>query len=177
MHVSPSNHQIAGITGVERNITASIDDVSAEANTLNAAGITTIFNSYGTGMRTWGNRTAAFPSSTTTRDVFMAVQMTASVIDESIRYAMLQFIDKPADQAWIDSVVETVNQFLRTLVGRGSLVDGKCWFDTAKNSTTEIAAGHFTFSYSFASPTPGERLTFESHFDINLYKSLKYWDK
>lgn len=172
MHVSPSNHQISGITGVERNITASIDDTDAEANTLNAAGITTIFNSYGTGMRTWGNRTAAYPSSTTTRDVFMAVQMTASVIDESIRYAMLQFIDKPADQAWIDSVVETVNQFLRTLVGRGSLVDGKCWFDPAKNPTVEIAAGHFTFSYSFASPTPGERLTFESHFDINLYKSL-----
>lgn len=173
MHVSPSNHQIGGITGVERNITASIDDATAETNLLNGAGIVTIFNSYGTGYRSWGNRTAAYPSSTITRDVFLPVQMTASVIDESIRYAMLQFIDKPADQAWIDSVVETVNLFLRGLVGRGSLIDGKCWFDLAKNSTVEIAAGHFTFSYSFASPTPGERMTFESFFDINLFKALK----
>jgi phage tail sheath protein FI len=173
MHVSPSNHQLNGITGVERNISASIDDPNSETNLLNGAGITTIFNTYGSGMRAWGNRSAAYPASTSTRDVFMAVQMTASVIDESIRYAMLQFLDKPADQAWIDSVVETVNQFLRTLVGRGSLIDGLCWFDLAKNSTVEMAAGHFTFSYSFASPTPGERMTFESFYDINLFKSLK----
>ena len=173
MHVSPSNHQITGITGVERNITASIDDTTAETNLLNAAGIVTMFNSFGTGYRAWGNRSAAYPSTTVTRDVFLPVQMTASVIDESIRYAMLQFIDRPADQAWIDSVVETVNLFLRTLVSRGSLIDELCWFDLAKNSVVEIAAGHFTFSYSFASPTPGERMTFESFYDINLFKSLK----
>jgi phage tail sheath protein FI len=173
MHVSPSNHQINGITGVERNISASVDDPNAETNLLNAAGITTQFNAFGTGIRAWGNRSAAYPSSTSTRDVFLPVQMTASVIDESIRYSMLQFIDKPADQAWIDSVVESVNLFLRTLVSRGSLIDGLCWFDLAKNPTVEIAAGHFTFSYSFASPTPGERMTFESFYDINLFKSLK----
>jgi len=173
VHVSPSNHQIGGITGVERDITASIDDSTAETNLLNAAGIVTVFNSFGTGYRAWGNRSAAYPTSTETRDVFFAIQMTASVIDESIRYAMLQFLDRPADQAWIDSVVETVNLFLRTLVGRGSIVDGTCWFDLAKNPTVEIAAGHFTFSYDFAVPTPGERMTFESFHNINLYKSLK----
>lgn len=172
-HVSPSNHEILGITGVERNISASVDDATADTNTLNAAGIITYFSSFGTGYRVWGNRSAAYPSSTLTRDVFLACQMTASVLDESIRYAMLQFIDKPVDQAWIDSVRESVNGFIRTLVGRGALIDGNCIFDPAKNTAEEMAAGHYTFSYSFASPVPGERLTFESTYDINLLKNLK----
>lgn len=172
-HVSPSNHQIQGITGVELDITASIDDSTAETNTLNAAGITTVFSSFGTGYRTWGNRSAAYPSSTLTRDVFMACQMTASVLDESIRYAMLQFLDKPVDQAWIDSVTESVNGFIRSLIQRGALIDGKCIFDVNENSVENMAAGHYTFSYSFASPVPGERLTFKSTYDINLLKSLK----
>ena len=172
-HVSPSNHQLLGITGVELDITASIDDSTSESNTLNAAGITTVFSSFGTGYLAWGNRSAAYPSSTLTRDVFMACQMTASVLDESIRYAMLQFIDKPVNQAWIDSVTESVNAFIRSLVGRGALIDGKCIFDVNQNTVEEMAAGHYTFSYSFASPVPGERLTFNSTYDINLLKSLK----
>ncbi|TRZ71712.1 MAG: phage tail sheath family protein [Bacteroidetes bacterium] len=172
-HVSPSNHQIQGITGIERNITAMIDDPDCEANTLNAAGIITLFGAYGTGIRTWGNRSAAYPSSTLTRDVFIPCQMTASILDESIRWAMLQFIDKPVDNAWIDSVRESVNGFIRTLVGRGALIDGVCIYDPADNPTSETGAGHYTFSYSFAAPTPGERITFKSTFDINLLKNLK----
>jgi len=172
-HVSPSNHQILGITGVELDITASVDDATAETNTLNAAGIVTVFSNFGSGYRTWGNRSAAYPSSTLTRDVFLACQMTASVLDESIRYAMLQFLDKPVDQAWIDSVVESVNGFIRGLIQRGALIDGKCFFDVNSNTVEEMAAGHYTFSYSFASPVPGERITFNSAFDINLLKSLK----
>ena len=171
--VSPSNHQIQGITGVEVDLSASIDDANCDVNTLNAAGIITIFNTYGTGIRSWGNSTSAYPSSTLPRDRFMAVRMASNVLDESIRWSMLQFIDKPVDQAWIDSVCESVNSFIRTLIGIGALVDGKCLFDISKNPTVEMAAGHYTFSYSFASPTPGERVTFESTYDINLLKTLK----
>lgn len=172
-HVSPSNHQIYGITGVETDITASIDDATAETNTLNEVGITTVFSAFGTGYRSWGNRSAAYPSDTSPRNSFIACQMAASVLDESIRYAMLQFIDKPVDQAWIDSVTESVNSFIRSLVQRGALIDGKCIFDLNANTTEEMAAGHYTFSYSFASPIPAERVTFNSTFDINLLKNLK----
>jgi len=178
-HVSPSNHQIQGLAAaagnsvVETNISASLDDATAESQTLNAVGITTVFNSYGTGVRTWGNRSAAYPTNTATRDSFYPVQMAGIVLDESVRYAMLQFIDKPVNQAWIDSVCESVNSFIRTLVGRGALIDGKCIFDVNDNDPTEMGAGHYTFSYSFASPVPGERITFKSTYDINLLKNLK----
>ena len=72
----------------------------------------------------------------------------------------------------IDSICETVNQFIRTLIGRGALIDGKCSFNSEKNPTTEIANGHLTFDIEFMPPTPAERITFESFINIELLKSL-----
>ncbi len=169
---SPSNKEIKGIVGAERDITAGISDVTSDANLLNEKGITTIFNSFGTGIRTWGNRSAAFPTSTFP-DNFLSVRRTADVLQESVEQASLQFIDKPANQALIDSIRETVNGFIRVLVGRGALVDGKCIFDRNKNTNEEIAAGHLVFDIEFMPPTPAERITFNSFIDLNLLKVLQ----
>lgn len=170
-HWSPSNTEIQGIVGVERQLTSMINDPTSEVNTLNEAGVVTVFNSYGSGLRTWGNRTAAYPSSTHSTN-FINVRRTADILHESVEYAMLQFIDFPIDNGLIDSICETVNQFIRTLIGRGALIDGKCSFNSEKNPTTEIANGHLTFDIEFMPPTPAERITFESFINIELLKSL-----
>ena len=170
-HWSPSNTEIQGIVGVERQLTSMINDPTSEVNTLNEAGVVTVFNSYGSGLRTWGNRTAAYPSSTHPTN-FINVRRTADILHESVEYAMLQFIDFPIDNGLIDSICETVNQFIRTLIGRGALIDGKCSFNSEKNPTTEIANGHLTFDIEFMPPTPSERITFESFINIELLKSL-----
>jgi len=169
--VSPSNKEVKGIVGVERTITAAVNDASTEANLLNEKGITTIFNSFGSGIRSWGNRTAAFPT-ITTPDNFLSVKRTEDIIHESLEYAMLQFIDRPLNQATIDSIRESVNAFLRTLIGRGAIVDGICAYDKAKNPTVQLAAGQVVFDISFMPPTPAERITFESFIDINLLRNL-----
>jgi len=168
---SPSNTEIKGIVGMELPITALINDSTTEANALNEAGIVTVFNSFGTGYRAWGNRSAAFPSSTAPGN-FISVQRTADVIHESVEYAMLQFIDYPINDALIDAITESVNAFIRTLIGRGALIDGRCLYDPAKNPPTEIAAGHLTFDIEFMPPTPAERITFESYINIDLLKNL-----
>lgn len=170
-HWSPSNTEIQGIVGVEKYLTSMINDPSSEVNTLNEAGIVTIFNSYGSGFRTWGNRSAAYPSSTHPTN-FINVRRTADILHESVEYSMLQFIDFPIDNGLIDSICETVNQFIRTLIGRGALIDGKCTFNADKNPTTEIANGHLLFDIEFMPPTPAERITFESFINIELLKSL-----
>lgn len=168
---SPSNREIKGIVGVERTISWAVNDAQTNANLLNEKGIVTVAMGYGTGIRTWGNRSAAFPTSTSPNN-FIAVQRTADVLHESLELAMLQFIDQPINKAVIDSIMETVNAFMRTLIGRGALVDGSCTFDAAKNPPTELAAGHLTFDLNFMPPTPAERITFESFIDINLLKAL-----
>lgn len=170
-HWSPSNTEIQGIVGSEKQLTSMINDPNSEVNTLNEAGVVTIFNSYGSGFRTWGNRSAAYPSSTHSTN-FINVRRTADILHESVEYSMLQFIDFPIDNGLIDSICETVNQFIRTLIGRGALIDGKCTFNQDKNPTTELANGHLLFDIEFMPPTPAERITFESFIDIELLKSL-----
>lgn len=164
---SPSNKEIAGVTGAEVKLSAAVNDPQTDVNALNEAGIVTIFNSFGSGFRTWGNRSAAFPTSTAPSN-FIAVQRTADIIHESLELAMLQFIDQPITQATIDAIRETGNQFLRTLISRGAIVDGVVTFDPAKNPSTELAAGHLTFDVEFMPPTPAERITFESFLNIEL---------
>ncbi len=168
---SPSNREIKGIVGTERTLTAMINDPTSETNQLNAVGIVVVFNSFGTGFRIWGNRTAAYPSSTAPT-VFIPVRRTADVIEESIEYFSAQFMDYPINQALIDSIVESVNRFGRSLVGKGALIDFKCWYDPAANPDTEVSAGHLTFNYNFMPPPPAERITFESYVDITMLSSL-----
>jgi phage tail sheath protein FI len=169
-HWSPSNTEINGIIGLEKQLTSMINDPNSEVNTLNEAGILTIFNSYGSGFRTWGNRSAAYPASTHPTN-FINVRRTADILHESVEYSMLQFIDYPIDNGLIDSICETVNAFIRTLIGRGALIDGKCTFNQDRNPVTEIANGHLLFDIEFMPPTPAERITFESFIDIELLKS------
>jgi uncharacterized protein len=169
--VSSSNHEIKGILGTERPISAAINDATTDANLLNEKGITTIFNSFGTGLRLWGNRSAAFPTSGAPSN-FECVQRTMDIMHESIELAMLAYVDKPIIQATIDSVRASVNAFIRTLISRGALVDGECTYDPALNSTTELAAGHIIFSIDAMPPPAMERITFNSFIDINLLKSL-----
>ncbi len=170
-HWSPSNTEINGIVGVEKQLTSMLNDPTSEVNTLNEAGIVTIFNSSGSGYRTWGNRSAAYPSSTSVTN-FINIRRTADIIHESVEYSMLQFIDFPIDNGLIDSITESVNAFIRSLIGRGALIDGKCSYNPNKNPVTQIADGHLVFDIEFMPPTPAERISFESFIDIELLKSL-----
>lgn len=168
---SPSNTEIQGITGMEVLLTAGINDANSECNLLNEVGITTIFNAYATGLRTWGNRSAAWPSVTGPKQ-FINIRRVADVIAESIECSMLQFLDRPITNAFIDAITESVNSFMRTLVARGAILDGRCWYDKSLNEATELAAGHIVFSYDFMPPPPAERITFESHVNIAYLSQL-----
>ncbi|WJV52752.1 phage tail sheath subtilisin-like domain-containing protein [Prodigiosinella aquatilis] len=168
---SSSNQEIQGITGVERQLSAMIDDPSCEVNLLNEQGITTVFNSYGTGLRLWGNRSAAWPTVTHMKN-FENVRRTADVINESIRYFSLQYIDMPITQALIDSLTESVNAYGRKLIGDGALLGFKCWYDSTRNEETELSSGHLLLSYKFTPPPPLERLTFETEITSEYLANL-----
>jgi len=170
--VSPSNHEIFGILGPEYVVTASVNDAQTEANQLNSVGITTIFAGFGTGTRTWGNRSASYPTNTAQKN-FIPIRRMADVVHESLEQASLQFIDKPLTQALIDAIRDTGNGFFKTLIGRGACMPGsKVVYNTEDNSAEELAAGHVTFELIFAGPSPAERITFKSYIDINLLAQL-----
>ena len=169
---SPSNTEIKGIVGLERNLSAMIDDPNSEVNLLNEAGIVTVFNSFGSGMRVWGNRSAAWPVLTHMKN-FIPVRRTGDIINESIRYFSLQYMDRPIEQALIDALVESVNGYGRKLIGDGAVLGFKAWYDPARNTKTELAAGHVLISYKYTPPPPMERLTFETEITDEYLATLK----
>jgi len=169
---SSSNQELLGVTGVERQLSAMIDDPQSEVNLLNEVGITTVFSSFGTGLRLWGNRTAAWPTVTHMRN-FENVRRTGDVINESIRYFSLQYMDMPLNQALIDALVESVNSYGRKLIGDGALLGFKAWFDPSRNEETELAAGHLLVSYKYTVPPPMERLTYETEITSEYLVNLK----
>lgn len=158
---SSSNQELVGVIGLERPLTARVDDPNSEVNLLNENGVTTVFNSFGTGLRLWGNRTAAWPTVTHMRN-FENVRRTKDVADESIRYSSLQFVDMPITNSLIDSLTETVNQFFRKLIGDEALLGGECWYDPSRNPQTAIELGHLLINYKLTVPVPFERGTFET---------------
>lgn len=168
---SASNTELLGITGMERPIDAMINDPNSEANLLNGAGIITLFNSFGTGIRLWGNRSAAYPSSTSPKN-FLCVRRVADIIAESLEYFSLQFQDWPLSNALIDSIMESGEGFLRKLKGDGAIIDGKIWFDAKDNLPTELAAGKLVLNYDFMPSPPMERLTYKAAININYLKQL-----
>jgi len=169
---SSSNQEMVGVVGVERSLSAMIDDPQSEVNVLNEQGITTVFSSYGSGFRLWGNRTAAWPLVSHMRN-FENVRRTGDVINESIRYFSQQFIDRPINQALIDALVESVNGYGRKLMGDGALLGFKAWFDSARNPEGELANGHLLISYKYTVPPPLERLSFETEMTAEYLVTLK----
>jgi phage tail sheath protein FI len=169
---SPSNMQLKGVTGVERPISANLSDSNTDTNLLNAAGIVTVFNSFATGFRSWGNRNAAYPTSTAA-DQFINLLRTFDVVHESLEQSAIQFSDRPGTPALVADIRESGNAFVRRLIGRGALTEGsKVVFDSQDNTVEGMAAGNYVFRIIKMGPTPAERITYKSIIDISLLKSV-----
>ncbi|HFC8518910.1 TPA: phage tail sheath family protein [Neisseria weaveri] len=152
---SISNHELLGVTGTEIGLTARADDPQSETNRLNEKGITTVFNSYGTGYRLWGNRLACFPTVSHIKN-FEVAQRTGDIIDESIRRASLQYVDRPIDDALIDSLVETVRTYLGTLP---SIVGFEVGLDYDYDLPDAFSKGQVPIKYDYTPKLPAERIT------------------
>lgn len=168
---SGSNIELQGITGVERPIEFSLNDPNCEANLLNEAGIITVANSFGTGIRAWGNRSAAWPTVTHQKN-FINVRRTADIIGESLELATLQFLDQPLDNARIDDILETGRRFLRHQVANGAIQDGNVWLDPELNTAETLSSGHLLPSYDFAPYSPLERVSYQARINTEYLRQL-----
>lgn len=155
---STSNKELKGVIGMEIPLTARVDDKQSETNLLNAVGITTIFNSFGTGFRLWGNRSSNFPTVTHISN-FEVASRTGDIIDESIRQAELQYIDLPIDDALLDSFIETLDTFLRS---QKSLVGYSVGLDHEYDLVDAFSRGQIPLIYDYTPKIPGERISNKS---------------
>jgi phage tail sheath protein FI len=168
---SPSNTPLTGPLGADVSLYSSAFDAASDTNNLNAAGIVTVFNAFGLGLRVWGNRSAAYPS-TTAPDQFIPIRRTMDVLEESLELFALQFLDGPITNALITAIVASANGFVKTLVQRGALVGGSVSYDPGDNPAQQIANGQLVFRVDVMPPPPAERLTFQTTIDITLLNQL-----
>ncbi|MDI3319989.1 phage tail sheath family protein [Pinibacter soli] len=170
---SPSNKEISNASGSERVIEWAINDANCEANQLNAVGIVTLAAGFGTGIRTWGNRNAAFPTDTTIKN-FINIRRTDDMVVESMEIASLPYIDLPLDQAQIDNIREAGNTFMRTQIQRKAVLPGsRVEYNPEDNSSADLAAGKLTLTRIYMVPPPTERITFKDVLDTSLLNQFK----
>ncbi|MFG1409511.1 phage tail sheath subtilisin-like domain-containing protein [Xanthobacter sp. VTT E-85241] len=165
-HFSPSNHEMADVRGVERDISFYPGDYSSDTNALNEVGITTVMNMFASGFRTWGNRTLAFPTSIDQKN-FVYVRRIFDMVHESILYYTLQRTDRPGTLAFLSAVEEDVNLFLRAKEGEGVLYGGAFRFNRTKTTSRTVADGQFYYTLKMAPVGITERLTVESVLDLS----------
>lgn len=169
---SLSNKEIQGIVGVERELTTSFDDPLSQNQILNSRGVLTYLQVEGGGLRTWGNRSAAFPN-VTTPDNFLVVQRVRDIIAKGIRRASLQFIDLPINRGLIDAIRTSILAYLSEKTVQGALLPGsQCLFLPGDNPPTAIAKGQLTFTTVIFPPPPLERIIDKQVLDISLAADL-----
>lgn len=169
---STSNHSL-NCEGVEVPIEFQLNDPNSETNLLNGAGITTIANTFGTGILTWGNRNSAYPSINGQKS-FSNIIRTFDIVQESMELAAMPYNDKGITQALIDVMREEGNAFIRTLIQRGALpVGSKVAYNPDDNSAEELSNGHVVFQIIDAGIPPAERITFKHYVDITLVANIK----
>lgn len=165
---SPSNEYIYGISGLAIQMSGSAVNADTDVNDLNLLGITTIL-AEGQGFKVWGNRNAAFPS-TTTPDNFIAVYRTGWIIGRSLQKTAIQYVDKRINQVLVDQIRQTGNNYINKLIGDGDLLDGsEVEYDALSSNW---AAGKLEFLVRIAPPTPGELITFNIGLDLSIYANL-----
>lgn len=160
--VSPSNHEILGITGTSRGIDFTLGDSNCRANLLNERDVSVTIRQ--DGFKLWGNRTCSSDQNW----AFLSVVRTADMINESLLRAHLWAVDRGITRTYYEDVVNGVKAYLSRLEVQGAIIGGTAWADKAFNKPEDIQAGRATFSFDFTPPFPAERVTFRSQM-VNNY--------
>lgn len=150
---TPSNQQIRGISGTEIPIGFSIDGATSDAANLNGQAVATIVPHQG-GFRLWGSRA---PTSNT-KYRFLSVARTRDIIQEALLRSHSWAVDRNITATYLEEVAESVNAFLRGLVGQGAIRSGECKPDAGLNTATARAAGQVYFNIAFQPYWPAEQV-------------------
>ena len=156
-HKTLSNVPVVGVTGLTKDIQFDLQDEDADANVLNAAGVTTLVRINGE-LRFWGNRTCAAIDSDFS---FESATRTAQVLADSIVAGMIWAMDKPLLPSLARDIVEQINAAFRKLKQGGFILGAEATFDPARNPSGQLTAGKLTISYRYTPVPPLEYLGLE----------------
>lgn len=142
-----------------------------EANYLNGQGVFTALNFIG-GWKTWGNRTAAYPGVTDVKDSFIPIRRMFDWVANTLILTYWQKIDDPMNKRLIDTVVESANIWLNSLVAIGALLGGRVQVLKDENPVTDLMDGKIHFHLYMTPPSPAREIQFIQEYDVNYVTSF-----
>lgn len=170
-HHSPSNREIKGVVGLETPINFYPSDYQNDTNFLNEAGIVTAMRSFATGFRTFGNRSAAFPTSNHVEN-FIHARRILDMAHETIIFYVMNYIDQLGSRHMIEACEDGVNGWLREKSGGTdpAFYGGTFRFDLEKNTSAQVADGKFHYILKTHPVSVMERLTTHSYVDTSFIR-------
>lgn len=161
-NISPSNKSL----GITATVLADGTEVlldQEQANTVNGYGVLTAVNF--NGYKSWGNNTAAYPSTTDPKDRWFAVRRFFSWWGNSFILTYFQKVDAPANYRLIESIVDSENIRGNSYQARGYCAEAKIVFLESENPTADILNGAIRFHMYLAPYTPAENIELVLEFD------------
>jgi len=141
-----------------------------KANYLNANGITTAFNF--NGWRLWGNRSAAYPGNTDPKDSMISNRRMLAWYGNRLVLTYFQKVDEPINNRLIQTIVNSEQIFLNSLVAAGALLGGRIEFLEDENAITNVMDGMIKFHVSLGLAGPAENIEFILEYDPAYIQAL-----
>lgn len=160
----PSNKACGATAVVLQDGTEVVLDQD-QANTVNSYGVSTALNL--NGFKTWGNNTAAYPSTTDPKDRWIGCRRFFTWAGNSFILTYFQKVDDPMNKRLIENIVDSANIAGNGYVARGYCAAYRVEYLEEENPATDILNGKITFHLYLAPYTPAEDIEAILEFDTD----------
>ncbi len=168
-YASPSNHAIK----IDRLCTAEGVTILLslqQANYLNTQGIVTGLN-FMSSYKLWGNYTGCYPQNTDVKDYFIPVSRMFDWVANSVIRTYWSQLDKPMTRRFVDSILDSVNIWMNSLVGSGYLLGGRVELIDSENPDINLMQGIIKFHVYMTPPSPAQEIDFVLEYDVSYVSS------
>ena len=162
---SPSNKDLRITATVLADGTEVVLDQQQANDMLNANGITTAINM--NGFKSWGNKTAAYPSTTDPKDMWFSVRRFFDWDGNNFIRTYFQKVDKPGNKRLIRSIVDSQNIVGNGYVARDYCAGYRMEFLESENPATNLINGHLTVHTFMAPYIPAEYIENIREYDVD----------
>lgn len=166
---SPSNKDLRITATVLADGTEVVLDQQQANDVLNANGITTAINM--NGFKSWGNSTAAYPSTTDPKDRWFAVRRFFDWDGNNFIRTYFQKVDKPGNKRLIRSIVDSQNIVGNGYVARDYCAGYRVEFLESENPATNLINGHLTVHTYLAPYIPAEYIENIREYDVDALQA------
>ncbi len=138
----------------------------AQANILNAQGITTALN-FLNGLVCWGNYTACYPYNTDVKDMHIAQSRMFDFVGNTVIRTFWSKLDKPMNNRLSGNIRDTCNIWLNGLVGAGYLLGARVEIIDEENPVTDVMAGVLRVHIYMTPPGAAQEVVFFTEYDVS----------